>query len=597
MDRTLLEETLHLAADRLLSARNEQGHWRGRLSSSALSTATSVFALAAVDEPGHRELTRRGLDWLAAHATADGGWGDTTVSRSNLSTTLLAWSAFSVAGDPGPYADTAARAQTYIAAAAGGLDGARIASAITTDYGAARTFSVPILTMCVLAGRLGADPDAWRHVAQLPFELAIFPGRWLKLLRLQVVSYALPALVAVGLVRCRRRPPRNPLTRCVRALARRRALKVLAAIQPAGGGFLEAAPLTGFVAMSLVGAGLGDHPVVGECVEFLVRSAREDGSWPIDTDLATWVTTLSVNALSGGGLLETLPDAQRRRLREWLLARQCRTVHPYTGAAPGGWAWTDLPGGVPDADDTAGALLALRNLGPLDDRAVEAARAGVGWLAGLQNRDGGIPTFCRGWGKLPFDRSSPDLTAHALAACRAWREHLTGRLARRCDRGMARMLEFLSATQRGDGAWLPLWFGNESAPAWGNPTYGTARVVLGLAGADEGAAPTAGMIARGAGWLVRARNDDGGWGGAPGVPSSVEETALAVDALAAAGMPGPDARAAIEAGLEWLVGRVRGEAPSPTPIGLYFARLWYFERLYPLVFTVSALGRAARLPE
>ena len=38
--------------------------------------------------------------------------------------------------------------------------------------------------------------------------------------------------------------------------------------------------------------------------------------------------------------------------------------HPYTGAAPGGWAWTDLPGGVPDADDTPGALLALVALEP-----------------------------------------------------------------------------------------------------------------------------------------------------------------------------------------------------------------------------------------
>jgi hypothetical protein len=40
----------------------------------------------------------------------------------------------------------------------------------------------------------------------------------------------------------------------------------------------------------------------------------------------------------------------------------------------------------------------------------------VRWLLDLQNGDGGIPTFCRGWGALPFDRSAPDLTAHALRA-------------------------------------------------------------------------------------------------------------------------------------------------------------------------------------
>src|SRR6266568_4695463 len=46
-----------------------------------------------------------------------------------------------------------------------------------------------------------------------------------------------------------------------------------------------------------------------------------------------------------------------------------------------------------------------------------AAMAGIHWLLNLQNADGGLPTFCRGWTNLPFDRSAPDLTAHAL---RAW---------------------------------------------------------------------------------------------------------------------------------------------------------------------------------
>ena len=34
-----------------------------------------------------------------------------------------------------------------------------------------------------------------------------------------------------------------------------------------------------------------------------------------------------------------------------------------------------------------------------------------------------------------------------------------------------------------------------------------------------------------------------------------------------------------------------GELRNPSPIGLYFARLWYSERLYPLIWTVGALGR------
>jgi hypothetical protein len=43
----------------------------------------------------------------------------------------------------------------------------------------------------------------------------------------------------------------------------------------------------------------------------------------------------------------------------------------------------------------------------------------------------------------------------------------------------------------------------------------------------------------------------------------------------------------------WLVARAKPEEWSaPRPIGFYFAKLWYFEKLYPLIFLVSALGAA-----
>jgi squalene-hopene/tetraprenyl-beta-curcumene cyclase len=32
---------------------------------------------------------------------------------------------------------------------------------------------------------------------------------------------------------------------------------------------------------------------------------------------------------------------------------------------------------------------------------------------------------------------------------------------------------------------------------------------------------------------------------------------------------------------------------TPSPIGLYFAKLWYYEKLYPLIFTVASLGDRA----
>jgi squalene-hopene/tetraprenyl-beta-curcumene cyclase len=596
--------TLLAARHRLLAERAAGGHWEGELSASALATATAVTALATVDPGRYAALVRSGLAWLAQHQNDDGGWGDTVASASNIATTLLAWSAFAAtrADAQSDVAGTLARAEQWIAGAAGGLDAARIARAVDARYGNDRTFSAPILTMGALAGRLGTHADPWQYVYPLPFELAALPHWLLKWLRLPVVSYALPALIAIGQVRHHFRPTRNPVGRLLRRLTREKTLRVLAEIQPPSGGFLEATPLTSFVTMSLAAAGRRDHPAAARGIGFLVASVRADGSWPIDTNLATWVTTLALSALAAGpGFAGEMPAAERERLRQWLLDQQHLVRHLYTYADPGGWAWTDLAGGVPDADDTAGALVALRHLGPLDGPARRAGAAGVTWLLDLQNRDGGIPTFCRGWGALPFDRSSPDLTAHALQAWASWLGDLAPAQAHRVMTASGRALAYLERAQSPDGSWTPLWFGNQYAPNEESPTYGTARVVAALGRfAREGEPRVEAMMERGAAWLLSAQGGDGGWGGAPATPASIEETALALDALAGLCADPPllsqeAARAAIARGVAWLVEHTaEGTRFEPAPIGFYFAKLWYSERLYPVIFTVSALERVRR---
>ena len=35
----------------------------------------------------------------------------------------------------------------------------------------------------------------------------------------------------------------------------------------------------------------------------------------------------------------------------------------------------------------------------------------------------------------------------------------------------------------------------------------------------------------------------------------------------------------------------QGRRTAPSPIGFYFANLWYFEELYPLIFAAVALYR------
>ena len=159
----------------------------------------------------------------------------------------------------------------------------------------------------------------------------------------------------------------------------------------------------------------------------------------------------------------------------------------------------------------------------------------------------------------------------------------------RAGQAVQEALAFLTRHQRADGSWLPLWFGNQHAPNDENPTYGTARVLAAYRDLDKMNTEPA---RRGVAWLLGAQNAEGGWGGAGGVPSSMEETALAVEVLLDAG---PDAEVAVNKGLAWLVQQVEaGGLHHPTPIGFYFAKLWYFEKLYPIIFTVAALGRALR---
>lgn len=569
-------------AARLLAARGDDGLWRGRLSGSALATAVAAAALHAADPRRSAPRVAAALDWIARHRHGDGSWGDTPESPGNLSTTLLAWCALGL--HPGAHTPEETAAGRWLAERAGDTTPARLAAAVLAAYGEDRTFSAPILAMAAAAGRLGPGPAGWRHVPQLPFELAALPPGLFRALRLQVVSYALPALIAIGLVRhrCGPRAPgpapalRDPL---VPSLLRR-----LQRTQPANGGFLEAAPLTGFVVLALATAGLRAHPVVRRGVSFLETGMRADGSWPVDTDLATWLTALAVDALPR----EALPAGDRIALRQRLLGLQTGRRHPFTGAAPGGWGWTDRPGAVPDADDTAGALLALHALGRDDRPSLRAAVRGVHWLLGLQNRDGGMPTFCRGWGRLPFDRSGPDLTAHALRAWAAWMPALPPGLRRRAARASGAALRYLAGSQRDDGAWLPLWFGNQSAPRTENPVFGTARVLRALRDMD-GSAGTVAMGQRGTRWLLAQQHADGGWGAAAGVAPTVEETAAALSALA--GVPG--AGGAVERGQAWLDAAWRDGPPPAAPIGLYFARLWYAEALYPLVFSVAAAGADA----
>ena len=160
---------------------------------------------------------RSGLHWLVENQNRDGGWGSNR-SKSNVSTTLLVWAALKLMGS-GSHTLSLRQTESWLKAEIGSLDPEKLVEHIEARYGEDRTFSIPILTMIAICGCLGEDADAWKKVRQLPFELALLPHRWFERIHLPVVSYALPALIAIGVVRFVQLPTNNPLIFLMRGWA------------------------------------------------------------------------------------------------------------------------------------------------------------------------------------------------------------------------------------------------------------------------------------------------------------------------------------------------------------------------------------------
>ena len=165
-----------------------------------------------------------------------------------------------------------------------------------------------------------------------------------------------------------------------------------------------------------------------------------------------------------------------------------------------------------------------------------------------------------------------------MRALKAWPQFEPRRAAQAVRRGFS----YLAKQQHADGYWIPLWFGDQDHPEEENPVYGTAKVLLAYQDWERQE-----EARRGTEWLCRAQRTDGGWGGAAG---GVEQTALALETLA--GAEGQLAEEACRKGLERLLEWVESDRYlEAAPIGFYFAKLWYYEKNYPLVFTAGALGR------
>jgi squalene-hopene/tetraprenyl-beta-curcumene cyclase len=617
LDRQVVE-ALQRGAQRLLDTQHHDGWWKGDLETNVTIDAEDLMLREFL---GIRtdERTRGVAAWIRSKQRADGTWAAFHGGPPELSTTVEAYLALRMAGDP-PDAEHMRRAAEQVRAA-GGIERARV------------------FTRLWLA-LLGLWD--WEELPVLPPEMILLPswfplniydfGCWARqtVVPLTIVS-ALRPVRPVGIsldeLRVRRPSPRplEPVTtwagrfqrldrwlhryqrrpvRPLRRLAMRRAVRWIIDRQEADGswGGIQPPWVYSIIALHLLGYPL-DHPVLRAALEGLERFTVSEGSrvWLEACQSPVWDTGLALIALSDAGLAPDHPALVRAA--DWLLGEEVRKRGDWAvrrpQLAPGGWAFEFANDTYPDVDDTAEIVLALRRVAHPDRERMEAAVArGVAWVIGMQCRDGGWAAFDADNVstlplELPFcdfgavtDPPSADVTAHVI-------EMLAAAGLER-SRPARRGLDWLLSHQEPDGSWFGRWGANH--------VYGTGACLPALAAAGIG--PGHSAVRRAVRWLVEHQNQDGGWGEdlrsyrepewrGRGV-STASQTAWALLALLAVGERDSPAAAR---GAAWLAGTQLedGSWDEPWFTGTGFPGDFYINyHLYRQVFPVMALGRYVR---
>ncbi|MFF0770222.1 squalene--hopene cyclase [Nonomuraea wenchangensis] len=605
------EHALQSACDHLLGLRSPEGWWKGELQTNVTMDAEDLLLrqfLGIRTEPDTAEAGR----WIRSQQRADGTWANFHEGPADLSTTVEAYAALRLAGDPPDAAHMrAARGQILDM---GGIEASRVFTRIWLAlFGEWPWRRLPVMPPELMFlppwfplniydwacwARQTIVPltvvTACRPVRRLPFDLAELRtgreprraagGGWEK---------------AFGVLdRALHRYERHP-SPILRRAALTRAINWITARQEADGswGGIQPPWVYSVIALHLAGYRL-DHPVMTRAIKGLDRfTIRDESGRRLEAcQSPVWDTALAVNALLDAGTPADHPAVTGAAA--WLLREEITTTGDWAvrrpGLPPGGWAFEFDNDGYPDIDDTAEVVLALRRLDVPGVR--PAIERGVRWMAGMASSDGGFAAFdadndrvlCT---KLPFcdfgaviDPPSADVTAHVVEALAKERPD---------SPELRRAVVWLLKAQERDGSWFGRWGANH--------VYGTGAVVPALvaAGVNPGHSSVRSAVA----WLERHQNDDGGWGedlrsyrdpawvgrGA----STASQTAWALLALLAAGERSP----AVENGVRWLVEHQRpdGTWDEPYFTGTGFPGDFYINyHLYRLVFPISALGRYLR---
>jgi squalene-hopene/tetraprenyl-beta-curcumene cyclase len=618
LSKRALDAALERARGHLTSLQDRAGWWKAELQTNVTMDAEDLLLREFLGIRDDRAV-ERAANWIRSQQRDDGTWANFYGAPANISTTVEAYAALRLAGDPVDAPHMVA-AREYVLAS-GGVENARVFTHI----------------WLALFGLW-----SWEDVPALPPELIFLPS-WFPLNIYDFACWARQTIAALTIVRAERpvRPlpfdldelrtgrPVKPQPRSIHGRMllwldaaarlyerrpvkplRRRALNrverwVLERQEDDGSwGGIQPPWVYSLMALSVRGHKVGD-PAMSKGLEGIETFLIDEGDVRRleACQSPVWDTALAMIALTDAGV--PADDPALLRAANWLLDEEVRVKGDWAvrrpNLEPGGWAFEFDNDQYPDIDDTAEVVIALRRVNhPEPDRVEAAIRRAVRWTLGMQSRNGGWGAFdadnvremCR---DIPFcdfgeviDDPSADVSAHVLEMLGG--EGLSD--APEATRGISYLLN--EQEQRGS------WFGR-----WGiNHVYGTGASIPGLV---ECGVPRADpRLRRAAAWLEEIQNPDGGWGEDGRSyddpewigrgPSTASQTAWALIALHALG----DRTRAVERGLAWLVENQRedGNWDEPEYTGTGFPGHFYINyHLYRLSFPVMALGRWAAAGE
>ncbi|MCM1984703.1 squalene--hopene cyclase [Lyngbya confervoides] len=346
-------------------------------------------------------------------------------------------------------------------------------------------------------------------------------------------------------------------------------------------------------------------PVVERGLRAVDHFALEstDQYWMQPCISPVWDTALVIRALAESGLNREHPALVKAG--QWLLEKQILDYGDWSiknkRGEPGGWAFEFENRFYPDVDDTAVVVMALAEIVLPDGSAKKTAmERAVRWIQGMQCRPGGWAAFDvdndQEWlNAIPYgdlkamiDPNTADVTARVLEMI-GRTEITTG------SASVERAIAYLLQEQEPEGC----WFGR-----WGvNYIYGTSGVLAALSVLEPARFTV--PISRGAQWLVRCQNSDGGWGETcqsyndPSLKgqgeSTASQTAWALIGLLAAGeATGTYATEALDRGIQYLLDHQAEEGTWNEDYftGTGFPGHFYLKyHLYQQHFPLTALAR------